>query len=51
MSKFYDGMGNDLTNYVLSLQEGQEKLKASELKIIQLEAEVKRLKKLKKVTE
>ena len=44
MSKFYDGMGNDLTNYVRSLEEQQEKLKAYELTIIQLEAEIARLK-------
>ena len=50
MSKYVDGMGNDVTNYVNSLAEGQEKLKAYELTILQLEAEIKRLKK-KKVTE
>jgi len=44
MSKYHDGMGNDVTNYVQSLQEQQEKLKAYELTIIQLEAEIARLK-------
>ena len=44
MSKYHDGMGNDVTHYVQTLQEEQEKLKAYKLTIIQLEAEIARLK-------
>ena len=49
MSKYFDGMGREVSRYVQSLEEQQEKLKAYELTIIQLEAEISRLKKLKKV--
>ena len=49
MSKYFDGQGGDVTHYVRTLQEQQEKLKAYKLTIIQLEAEIARLKS-KKVT-
>jgi hypothetical protein len=46
MAKYFDGMGNDMTSYVQSLEQGQEKLKAQGLEIIQLKAEVERLSKV-----
>jgi cell division protein FtsB len=51
MSKYHDGMGKDVSSYVQSLETQQEKLKAYELTIIQLEAEIARLKSKKKVIE
>lgn len=51
MTKYFDGLGKDVTGYVQTLEEGQEKLKAQELKIVQLKAEIARLKKKKKETE
>ena len=49
MTKYLDGMGNDVSHYVQTLEEGQEKLNAQELTIVQLKAEIARLKKKKKV--
>lgn len=51
MPKYFDAMGNDVTSYVATLVENEEKLKASQLEIVKLKAEIKRLKTKKKETE
>ena len=50
--KIYDDMGNELTGYVLNLEETESKkeqeLKLKDIEIDQLKAEIKRLKREKK---
>ena len=51
MTKYLDGMGNDVTHYVETLIENGKAVESLEIENLKLKAEVKRLKKIKKVIE
>jgi hypothetical protein len=49
MPKYYDGLGNDVTHYVKTLEEKEELAEAYRKEVLKLKADIKRLnKELKK---
>ena len=48
MPKYYDDMGNDVSNWVKTLKENEKLIEAYKDEILKLKAETKRLKSIKR---